>query len=62
MKEIELTETIRVKRQPAVELTRLDLEIACRDLVEKRGYKVDSLCHFEYKDGALHRVVVEIVK
>lgn len=62
MKEIELTEILRVKRQPAVELTRLDLEIACRDFLKARGYTVDSLCHFEYKDGALHRVVVEIVK
>lgn len=62
MKEIMRSSVVKVTHTPALELTRLDLEIACRDLVEKRGYKVDSLCHFEYKDGVLDRVVVDIVK
>lgn len=62
MKESTRSALVKVNQVPTVELTRLDLEIACRDLVEKRGYKVDSLCHFQYKDGTLEMVVVDIVK
>jgi hypothetical protein len=62
MKEVVLVKTFKVTRQPALELGRTDIETALREYVEKRGYKADSLFHFEYENGSLIQAVVEIEK
>lgn len=53
-------ETVKVTHVPCVELTRLDIEIALTRYVEGYGHRVDSLIHFEYLNGVLHKATVDI--
>ena len=53
-------EHVKVTQVPCIELSRIDIEIALRDYVAKRGYTVDSLFRFSYNDGVLHSVAADV--
>lgn len=53
-------ETVKVTQVSCVELGRNDIEIALTRYVESHGHKVDSLFHFKYLNGVLHKVSVDI--
>lgn len=62
MKEITRSEAVAVKSVPAVELSRLDLEVAIRDFLMKRGYVLASLAQFQYENGVVSKVIVDVEK